>query len=100
MTTAPGQQRPRLPQEGGGTGLFSWASAILPLRLILYDTVRLAISIGGLGFAVMLVLVLRGIMDGTVAKSTAYIDHSGADLFIAREGVSHMSLASSTIPEA
>lgn len=47
----------------------------------------------------MLVIVLRGIMDGTVAKSTAYINHSGADLFIAREGVSHMSLASSTIPE-
>lgn len=92
-------QEPSPRNDEGGSGLFSWASAILPVRLILYDAVRLAISIGGLGFAVMLVIVLRGIMDGTVAKSTAYIDHSGADLFVAREGVNHMALASSTIPE-
>ncbi len=68
-------------------------------RTLLYDRLRLAISIGGMAFAVVLVLLLRGIMDGTVEKSTTYVDNVGADVFVAREGVKNMALSISAIPE-
>lgn len=71
----------------------------LARRSLLHDSVRLAMSLGALAFAVLLVLLLRAIMDGTVAKSTAYIDHVGADVFVATHGVTNMSLAASTLPE-
>lgn len=71
----------------------------LSVRSLLNDPVRLVISLGGLAFAVLLVLLLRGIMDGTVEKSTAYVDRAGADVFVARGGVANMALASSSIPD-
>ncbi len=51
-----------------------------------------------MAFAVVLVLLLRGIMDGTVEKSTTYVDNVGADVFVAREGVKNMALSVSAIP--
>jgi putative ABC transport system permease protein len=71
----------------------------LAWRSLVYDPLRLVISVGGLAFAVVLVLLLRGIMDGTVAKSTSYIDHVGADVFVAQHGVTNLALAASSIPQ-
>ncbi|KAA0241299.1 ABC transporter permease [bacterium] len=71
----------------------------LATRTLLNDRVRLVISIGGIGFAILLILLLRGIMDGTVARSTTYIDNVGADLFVARVGVENMTLAASVLPD-
>jgi hypothetical protein len=62
-------------------------------RALLYDRLRVAISIGAIGFAILLVLLLRGVMDGTVEKSTTYIDNVGADVVVAREGVANMALS-------
>ncbi|MFN8584749.1 MAG: FtsX-like permease family protein [Dehalococcoidia bacterium] len=70
------------------------------LRTLLYDRVRFLIAVGGVAFAILLMLVLRGIMDGTVAKSTAYVDHVGADVFVAQQGVQHFALTSSVVPVA
>lgn len=83
------------------TSRFSFLGRGVPLawRMLVHDRVRLAISIVGIAFAVVLVLLLRGIMDGTVAKSTTYIDHVGADVFVAEKGVSNMALATSALPE-
>jgi len=61
--------------------------------------VRLVISVGGIGFAILLILLLDGIREGTVAKSTTYIDHVGADVFAASQGVTNMALAASVLPE-
>lgn len=71
----------------------------LATRTLLRDWLRLFISIGGIGFAILLVLLLDGIRVGTVAKSTTYIDHVGADIFAARAGVTNMALAASALPE-
>ncbi len=71
----------------------------LGLRTLLHDWLRLGIAVGGVGFAILLVLLLQGVMDGTVAKSTTYIDHVGADVFLARSGVNNMAIASSVLPE-
>lgn len=65
------------------------------LRSLLHDRIRLAISVGGVAFSILLILILRGILDGTVARTTVYIDRVGADLFITQRGIEHMSLVGS-----
>lgn len=70
----------------------------LATRTLFRDWLRLVISVGGIGFAILLVLLLDGIRVGTVAKSTTYVDHVGADVFVAREGVTNMALAASVLP--
>lgn len=67
-------------------------------RSLLHDKIRFGMSLGGLAFAVVLVVLLRGLMDGTLTKSTTYIDHVGADVFISSAGVRNMTLASSALP--
>jgi putative ABC transport system permease protein len=71
----------------------------LGTRTLLRDWLRLMISVGGIGLAILLVLLLDGIREGTVAKSTTYIDHVGADVFVARQGVTNMALAASVVPQ-
>jgi len=71
----------------------------LATRTLLRDRLRLLISVGGIGFAILLVLLLDGLRVGTVAKSTTYIDHVGADVFVASHGVDNMALAASALPE-
>jgi putative ABC transport system permease protein len=70
----------------------------LATRTLSRDWIRLSISLGGIGFAILLVLLLDGIREGTVAKSTTYVDHVGADVFAARAGVTNMALAASALP--
>jgi putative ABC transport system permease protein len=70
----------------------------LAMRTLSRDWLRLIISVGGIGFAILLVLLLDGVREGTVAKSTTYVDHVGADVFVAREGVTNMALAASVMP--
>ena len=71
-----GSPQARLP---GGSGP---AKVPFARRSLVHDRVRLAISVGARAFAVLLVLLLRAIMDGTVRKSTSYIDNVGADVFV------------------
>ncbi len=72
----------------------------LATRTLVHDRVRLVISLGGIGFAILLVLLLRGIMDGTISRSTTFVDHVGADLFVSRVGVTNMVLSSAAVPES
>ncbi len=74
-------------------------SVPLASRTLLRDWVRLVISVGGIGFAILLILLLDGVRVGTVAKSTTYVDHVGADVIVARQGVTNMALAASVMPE-
>jgi putative ABC transport system permease protein len=71
----------------------------LATRTLFRDWLRLSISLGGIGFAILLVLLLDGVRVGTVAKSTTYIDNVGAQVFVAREGVTNMALSASAMPE-
>jgi len=47
---------------------------------------RLAISVGGVAFAVLLILVLRGLYAGFVQQATAYVRSVDADVWVAQEG--------------
>lgn len=50
------------------------------------ERTRFAISVAGVGFAVVLILVLRGVYSGIIAEATRYVRTSGADLWVAQEG--------------
>ena len=51
------------------------------------ERVRLAISLGGVAFAVVLILLVRGLYNGFTYQSTLWIESVGADVWVAQEGV-------------
>jgi putative ABC transport system permease protein len=55
-------------------------------------------STGGLALALLLVLALDGIWTGSESRVSAYIDRSGADIWVAQAGVRNLHMASSTLP--
>ena len=46
------------------------------VRNLVGERTRFALSVAGVGFAVLLVLVMAGIFVGTINQVTTYIDHS------------------------
>lgn len=72
----------------------------LAWRNLTQNKVRLVMSIGGVALALMLILALDAIVAGVEAQATAYIDHSGADVFVSQAGVRNMHMASSWLPAA
>ncbi|MDO8670422.1 MAG: FtsX-like permease family protein [Dehalococcoidia bacterium] len=67
-------------------------------RNLFQDKTRLIVSVGGVAFALLLVLALDAIFTGSMNRITAYIDRSGADIWVAQEGVRNMHMASSFLP--
>lgn len=47
---------------------------------------RLAISVGGVAFAVLLILLVRGLYSGFTEQATAYVRSVDADVWVAQEG--------------
>jgi putative ABC transport system permease protein len=70
----------------------------LAYRNLFHNKVRMTISAGGVALALMLILSLDAIFNGVEEQITAYIDNSGADIFVTQSGVRNMHMASSTIP--
>jgi putative ABC transport system permease protein len=71
---------------------------LLARRNLLQDKTRLALSMGGVALAVMLVLLLNGLLAGTYRQITAYLDHSPGSILLAQAGVSNMLGAVSLLP--
>jgi putative ABC transport system permease protein len=67
----------------------------LAFRNLFQNKVRLIISIGGVALALLLSLSLDAILAGIERQVTTYIDQSGADIFVAQDGVRNMHMASS-----
>ncbi len=57
-------------------------------RNLFHDRTRLAVSAGGVGFSIMLVLILAATYDGAYREAGLFVENSGADLFIGQAGVS------------
>jgi len=55
----------------------------LAYRNLFQSKVRIAMSVGGVALALMLVLALDAIMTGSEKRLTAYIDYSEADVWVA-----------------
>lgn len=70
----------------------------IALRNLFQNKVRLAIAVGGVALALMLILALDAVVGGMEARLTAYIDYSRADIFVAQSGVRNMHMAASAIP--
>ncbi len=70
----------------------------LGYRNLFQSPTRLIVSVGGVALALMLILSLDGILAGSERRMTAYIDNTGADIFVAQSGVRNMHMASSSLP--
>lgn len=70
----------------------------LAVRNLTHSPVRLLVSVGGIALALVLILSLDAILAGSERQMTAYIDYSGADIFISQKGVRNMHMASSSLP--
>jgi putative ABC transport system permease protein len=68
------------------------------LRNLLQNKMRLVISVGGVGLALTLILALDAILTGVEGQLSAYIDHSGADVFVSQSGVRNLHMVSSSLP--
>jgi putative ABC transport system permease protein len=69
----------------------------LALRNLFQSRVRLSASAGGVALALLLILTLDAVVAGMERQLTAYIDHSGADIVVAQDGVRNMHMAASAM---
>jgi putative ABC transport system permease protein len=67
-------------------------------RNLLKDKTRLALSIGGVALAVMLILILNGFVTGMNAQIGAYLNHAPGTLVVAQDGVENLLGVSSQLP--
>ena len=72
----------------------------LAFRNLFQTKIRLLISVGGVALALLLILALDAIFTGVEKRLTAYIDNSGADIFVAQSEVRNLHMASSSLPAA
>lgn len=71
----------------------------IAVKNLLGERTRLTLSVLGVGFAVLLVLIMAGIFVGTTNQVTTYIDHSRNAVWVSQSGVSQMFRAVSWLPE-
>lgn len=72
----------------------------LALRNLFQNKIRFVISTGGVALALLLILALDAIFTGVEQRITAYIDYSGADIWVSQSDVLNMHMASSTLPDS
>jgi putative ABC transport system permease protein len=72
----------------------------LAFRNLFQSKIRLVISVGGVALALLLIVSLDAIFSGVEQRVTAYIDHSGADIWVSQEDVFNMHMASSSLPDS
>jgi len=72
----------------------------LAFRNLFQNKVRLTISVGGVALALLLILSLDAIFTGVERQITAYIEHSGADIWVSQADVFNMHMASSSMPDS
>ena len=65
----------------------------LAQKILLYDKLRFFITVVGVGFAVMLVLVQTGLFLGLMGNASATIDHIDADVWVAAKNTPNIDFA-------
>src|SRR6266542_1143228 len=71
---------------------------LLAFRNLFQSRARLLMSAGGVALALTLSMSLDGVVAGLESRLTAYIDASGADVWVAQAGVRNLHMASSNLP--
>ena len=73
----------------------------LAWRNLTHERTRLAISVGGVALAVLLILVMSGLFAGAEQHAVVYMERQPADLWLMQAGVENIHMASSILsPEA
>jgi putative ABC transport system permease protein len=72
----------------------------LAFRNLFQNKARLVISIGGVALALLLILSLDAVFTGVERQVTAYIENSGADIWVSQADVRNMHMASSSLPDS
>lgn len=67
--------------------------SMLAWRNLIHDKVRLAVTLTGIVFAVVLIVVEFGLFFGFTTTTSSLIDRSGADLWIIASRVPYIELA-------
>src|SRR5579862_9857582 len=67
----------------------------LAQRNLFHDKVRLAVTLTGIVFAVVLIVVQLGLFLGFTRTTSGLIDHSGADLWVTPR---HIAYLEATVP--
>ena len=70
----------------------------IAVRNLIAERTRFALSVLGVGVAVLLVLIMSGIFVGTTRQVTTYIDHSRNAVWVMQPGVSQMFKSVSWLP--
>jgi putative ABC transport system permease protein len=68
--------------------------SILAWRNLVHDRVRFAVTLTGIVFAVVLIVVEFGLFLGFTTTTSSLVDRSGADLWIIAKHVPYIELAS------
>jgi putative ABC transport system permease protein len=69
----------------------------LAWRNLLQSRTQFILGLGGVALALLLMLSLDALLAGSEEDLVAYIEQSGADIFVSQEGVKNMHMASSAI---
>jgi putative ABC transport system permease protein len=70
----------------------------LARKLLLHDKTRFGIALTATTLSLLLIFTLTGLYQGFYRQSTAYIDSSGADLWVAQKGAPNFFYAISFLP--
>jgi putative ABC transport system permease protein len=71
---------------------------VIAVKNLLAEKTRLVMSVLGVAFGVLLMLVMTGLFVGTTRQVTTYIDHSRNAVWVMQPGVSQMFKAVSWLP--
>ena len=70
----------------------------LAISNLRHGRARLALSVGGVALALTLIFALDAIFTGSEQRISAYIDRSGADVWVSQSGVRNLHMAASALP--
>jgi putative ABC transport system permease protein len=70
----------------------------LARRHLFQDLTRLALSVGGVALAVMLILLLNGFLSGMYQQLAAYLNNTPGTVIVAQDGVRNLLGATSLLP--
>ncbi len=71
----------------------------LAVKNLLQEKARLVTAVGGVAAAIVLILFLDGVFVGSSEQTVAYIERSGAGVWVMQKGASNMHMAASALPE-
>jgi putative ABC transport system permease protein len=69
----------------------------LAWKNLLQNRTQFILGVGGVSLALLLMIALNALLTGSEKDLVAYIEQSGADIFVAQQGVKNMHMAASAI---